>query len=76
MHVCWILLCILLILLSYESLINKEGIGLRKKSKGGLAGSIPQPVVGWVCYRLVSELLVETMGRYGLGMLVRVSWSR
>jgi hypothetical protein len=33
-------------------------------------------VGGWGCYRLVSELLVETPGRYGLGLLVRVSWSR
>jgi hypothetical protein len=31
---------------------------------------------GWVCYSLVSELLVETSGRYGLGLLVRVSGSR
>jgi hypothetical protein len=30
-----------LILLSYASLINKEGISMRKKSKGRLAGSIP-----------------------------------
>jgi hypothetical protein len=33
-------------------------------------------VGGGVCYRLVSELLVETLGRYGLGLLVRVSWLR
>jgi hypothetical protein len=33
-------------------------------------------VAGWLCYSLVSELLFETLGRYGLGMLVRVSWSR
>jgi hypothetical protein len=46
MHACWILLCMSLILLSYASLINKEGIGMRKKSKGGLAGSIPRPVAG------------------------------
>jgi len=32
-------------------------------------------VCGWVCYRLVSELLVETLRRYGLGMLVRILWS-
>jgi hypothetical protein len=74
MHVCWILLCMLLILLYYAYLINKEGIGMRKKSKGGLAGSIPPPVVGWVCYSLVSELLVETPDRYGSSLLVRVSW--
>jgi hypothetical protein len=76
MHARWILLCMSLILLSYASLINKEGIGMRMKSKGGLAGSIPRPVAGWVCYSLVSELLVETPGRYGSGLLVRVSWSR
>jgi hypothetical protein len=29
-----------------------------------------------VCYRLVSELLVETSGWYGPGLLVRVSWLR
>jgi hypothetical protein len=55
MHACWILLCMSLILLSYTFLINKEGIGMRKKSKGGLAGSIPRPVAGGVCYRLVLE---------------------
>jgi hypothetical protein len=65
-----------LILLSYASLINEEGIIMRKNPKGGLVGSIPWPVAGWVSYRLVSDLLVETLGRYGLGMLVRVSWSR
>jgi hypothetical protein len=26
-------------------------IAKRKKSKGGLEGSVPQPVGGWVCYR-------------------------
>jgi hypothetical protein len=31
---------------------------------------------GWVCYRLVSELLVETPGQYGPSLLVRISWSR
>jgi hypothetical protein len=31
---------------------------------------------GGVCYRLVSDLLVETPGQYGSGMLVRVSWLR
>jgi hypothetical protein len=34
------------------------------------------PLGGRVCYRLVSELLVETTGRYGSGLLVRVSWLR
>jgi hypothetical protein len=33
-------------------------------------------VGGWVCYSLVLELLVETPGRYGPGLLVRVSRSR
>jgi hypothetical protein len=31
---------------------------------------------GWVCYSLLSKLLVETPGWYGLGLLVRISWSR
>jgi hypothetical protein len=48
MHACWILLCMSLILLYYAYLIKKEGIGMRKKSKGGLAGSIPKPLVGGV----------------------------
>jgi hypothetical protein len=38
---------------------------MRKKSKGGLASRIPRLVAGWVCYRLVSELLVETPSQYG-----------
>jgi hypothetical protein len=37
---------------------------------------VAQPVGGRVCYRLVSELLVETPGQYGSGLLVRVSWLR
>jgi hypothetical protein len=37
---------------------------------------VARPVGGWVCYRLVSELLVETLGLYGPGLLVRVSWLR
>jgi len=49
---------------------------MRKKSKGGLVGAIPWPVVGRVCNRLVSEPLVETSGWYGPGLLVKVSWSR
>jgi hypothetical protein len=52
--------------------IHEKGIGNINKSKGGLEGSVPQPVGGWGCYRLVSELLVETSGRYGLGLLARV----
>jgi hypothetical protein len=43
-----------LILLSYASLLNKEGISMRKNSKRGLAGSIPQLVAGWVCYNNTS----------------------
>jgi hypothetical protein len=39
-------------------------------------GSMPRPVGGWGCYSLVSELLVETSGRYGPGLLVRVSGLR
>jgi hypothetical protein len=49
-----------------------KGIGKRKKPKGRLVGSVAQPVGGWVCYSLASELLVETSGWYGLGLLVRV----
>jgi hypothetical protein len=33
---------------------------------------MPRLVGGWGCYIMVSELLVETSGRYGLGLLVRV----
>jgi hypothetical protein len=36
----------------------------------------PSLWVSGVCYRLVSEILVETLGRYGSGLLVRVSWLR
>jgi hypothetical protein len=35
---------------------------------------IARHVGGWVCYRLVSELLVETLDLYGLNLLVKVSW--
>jgi hypothetical protein len=71
MHACWILLCMLLNIVSYAFLLMKEGIGKSTKSKGGLEGSMPMPVDGWVCYSLVSELLVETPGQYGSGLLVR-----
>jgi hypothetical protein len=37
---------------------------------------VARPVGGWVCYKLVSELLVETPGWYGPDLLVRVSWLR
>jgi hypothetical protein len=49
MHACWILLCMLLNMLSYSSLMTKEGICTRKKSEGRLAGSVPSLwVVGYV----------------------------
>jgi hypothetical protein len=54
MHACWILLCMLLNLVYYASLLIKEGINKSTKSKGGLEGSMPQIVGGWVCYSLVS----------------------
>jgi hypothetical protein len=77
MHDCWIiLLCMSLNIVSYECLLIKEGIGKSTNSKGGLEGIMPCPVGGWGCYRLVSKLLVETLSRYGSGLLVRVSWSR
>ena len=76
MQACWILLCMLLNLLSYASLLNKEGISKSTKSKGGIEGSIPWPMSGWGCYSLVLDLLVETSGQYGSGLLVIVSWSR
>jgi hypothetical protein len=72
MHACWILLCMPLNLVSYAFLLMEEGIGKSTKSKGGLVGSMPQPVGGWGCYRLVSEILVETSGQYGPSLLVRV----
>jgi hypothetical protein len=34
-------------MLSYASLIYKEGINMRNKSKGGIAGSVP-PSCGWL----------------------------
>ena len=37
---------------------------------------ITQPVGCWVCYSLVSELLVETPGQYGSSLLVRVLGSK
>jgi len=50
MHAFWILLSMSLNLLSYASLLNKEGIGKSTKSKGGIEGSIPRLVGGWGCY--------------------------
>jgi hypothetical protein len=76
MHACWILIFMSLKFLSYLSLLNKEGTGKSMKSKGGIEGSIPRPVGGWGCYRLVSELPIETSSRYGPGLLVILSWSR
>jgi hypothetical protein len=72
----WILLCMSLNLVSYACLLIKEGISKSTKSKGGLERSMRWPVGGWGCYILVSNLLVETSGRYGSIMLVRVSWSK
>jgi hypothetical protein len=66
-------MCISLNLVSYVFLLIKEGISKSTKSKGGIEGSMTRPVVDWVCYNLVSDLLVETVGRYRLGLLVRVS---
>ena len=60
MHACWLLMCMSLDLSFYASLLILKGIGKRKKSKGGLKGSIPRPVGGGVCYRLVSKIMVET----------------
>jgi hypothetical protein len=37
---------------------------------------VDQTMGSRVCFRLVSELLVETPGWYGPGLLVRVSWLR
>jgi hypothetical protein len=57
MHACWILLCMLLNLLSYSSLMTKEGIDKIKKSEGRLEGSEPNLwVVGYVtwCYKRMS----------------------
>jgi hypothetical protein len=51
MHACWILLCMSRNRVSYAFLLAKEGIGKSKNSKGGLVGSMPRHVGGWVCYR-------------------------
>jgi hypothetical protein len=49
MHAFWILLCMLLNLLSYSSLMTKEGIDKRNISEGELAGRVPgQWVAGYV----------------------------
>jgi hypothetical protein len=50
--------------------IKQEGIGTRKKSKGGLGGSIPRRVAGWVCYNephiegLVEEISLGFLRRH------------
>jgi hypothetical protein len=43
-------MCMLLNLLSYASLLKKEGTNKSTKSKGGIECSIHRPVGGWVCY--------------------------
>jgi hypothetical protein len=37
---------------------------------------MPQPVGGWVCYSLISKILVETPSQCGPSLLVRVSGLR
>jgi hypothetical protein len=76
MHACWIFLCMSLNLVSYVFLLMEEGIGKSTKSKGGLEGSMPRPMGGWVCYSLVSELMVETLDWYGPSLFIRFSWLR
>jgi hypothetical protein len=66
MHACWILLCMSLNLLSYASLLNKEGTGKSTKSKGGLEGSIPWPVGGWGCYTIRYDLSWYSMQSYNI----------
>jgi hypothetical protein len=51
MHAGWIFLCMSLNLVFYAFLLIKEGIDKSMKSKGGLEGSMPQSVGGWVCYK-------------------------
>jgi hypothetical protein len=46
-------------LLSYAFLLIKEGMSKSKKSKGGLEGSMPQPIGGWVCYTSTSLKLFD-----------------
>jgi hypothetical protein len=50
MHACCLLLYMSLKYFLLCILNNEKGIGKRKKSKGGLEGSVPQPVSGWVFY--------------------------
>jgi hypothetical protein len=52
-------------------------LSIREKSpRLGLKVAYPGLWVVGVYYRLVSELLVKTQGRYGSGLWVRVSWLR
>jgi hypothetical protein len=70
MHACWILLCMSLNILSYASLLNKEGTSKSTKSKGGIEGSIPRPMGGWGCYMVVSLpfLAIFLIGCYSEGV--------
>ena len=62
MNACWILLCMLLNLLSYSSLMTKEGIDKRKNYEGGLAGNIPshRPQAGYATCKPTLRLLSLT----------------
>jgi hypothetical protein len=51
-------------------LLIKEGIGKSTKSKGGLEGSMPQPVGGWVCYKQ-PKVLGPTHYLYGSLAMIR-----
>jgi hypothetical protein len=50
MHACWILLCMSLKYFLLCILKFLKGICKINKPKGGLEGSMPQPMGGWVCY--------------------------
>jgi hypothetical protein len=41
-----------------------------------ILSGVARPMGGWVHYKIVSELLVETSGLYWMDILVRVSWLR
>jgi hypothetical protein len=64
MHVCWILLCMSLNLVSYAFLLMKEGISKSTKSKGALVGSMPRPMGGWGCYTCPSRKSVSKQNFY------------
>jgi hypothetical protein len=59
MHACWILVCMSLNILSYVSLLIKEGTNKSMKSKGGIEGRIPRPMGGWGCYRSPDSFLLS-----------------